>query len=310
MSEGTADLLKTMEGVTVALVTPLNAERRLDVEALERLIERVIQHGACAVFPLSWCGEQPMLPDNVRGEMLRETTRIVNHRVPVMAGVSEQSLPRALELACIARAAGADLIIATPPYSYPAPQEFVLQYFSELARESGMPLVVYQNDEVSVRVEIDTIRQLSETAGVIGVKGYMPFLELQAAYHEADRPGRFAVMGANECLFGPSLFLGLRHFTMGTPGNVCMKWCVSTYRSAIEGNWDDVRRKHKRLIDLCAAMSRIPAPFMAVKKHAMSRLGICSPYVIPPVRQLGPAEQKLLDSVLEEFQDVFDPGQK
>ena len=302
-------MLKSMEGVCVALATPLDDDGRLDAASLERLIERVISHGACCVFPLGWCGEQPMLQDDVRSETLRETARIVNGRVPVMAGVSEQSLPRALELARIAREAGAELIIATPPYSYPVPQEFVLQYFGELARQSGMRLVVYQNDEVSVRVESDTIKRLSETAGVIGVKGYMPFLELQAAYHGADRPGRFAVMGANECLFGPSLFMGIRHFTMGTPGNVCMKWCVNTYRSAVEGDWDDVRRRHKSLIDFCGAMSAIHAPFMAVKKYLMSRLGICGVRVTSPVRQLSGEEQRLVDGVMERFGELLDPAE-
>ena len=307
MTELSADLLKKMEGVTVALVTPLDAEGRLDVPSLERLLERVVSYGACCVFPLGWCGEQPMLPDEVRVDMLRNTTRVINGRLPVMAGVSEQSLPRVLELAGGARDAGADLILATPPYSYPVSQEFVLEYLADVARLSSMFLVVYQNDDVSVRVEVETIHQLSERPGIIGVKAFMPYEELQAAYHRSDRPGRFAVMSGNEYHYGPALFMGIRHFTMGSPGNLCMKWCVGTYRSAVQGDWDGVRRRHRRLTEFCHALSQVPAPFMAVKKYAMSRLGICSVHVTAPVRMLSAEEQKRVDAAMEQYRELLDP---
>ena len=70
-SETTADLLKALEGVTVALVTPLDAEGRLDVLALERLVERVIRFGGCGIFPLGWCGEQPMLHSATEASSVR-----------------------------------------------------------------------------------------------------------------------------------------------------------------------------------------------------------------------------------------------
>ncbi len=41
----TADLLGRMQGLTVALCTPLDAQYKLDVEGLEKLIERVIEGG-------------------------------------------------------------------------------------------------------------------------------------------------------------------------------------------------------------------------------------------------------------------------
>ena len=302
-----AGLLKRLEGVTVALVTPLDGDGQLDTAALERMVERAIRYGCCCVFPLGWTGEQPMLRDSARTAMLRESVRIVNGRLQVMAGVSEQSVPRVLEWAEVAKDAGADLVLATPPYSYPVPQQFVRDFFTEVARGSGMPVVIYRNDEVSVGVDVDTIEQLGRVDGIVGVKGYMPFSELQAAFHRAHRPGRFAVMSGDEALLGPALFLGVRHFTMGTPGNVCLRWCVGLYRSAVDGDWDGVREKHARLLAFCRALSGVGAPFMAVKKYAMSRLGLCGEHVTVPVRRLTPGEKKEVDAVLERFSDVLDP---
>ncbi len=303
----TSSLLERMRGITVALATPLDKDGRLDVPALERLIERVITHGGSCLFPLGWCGEQPLLTDDVRCQMLRQVCRINAGRLPVMAGISEQSVPRTTASAEVARDAGADLILATPAYSYPIDQKTVLGYLTEVARTSDMPLVAYQNDEVSIRIEVETIKQLSEAPGIIGVKAFMPYLELQKAYHLADQPSRFVVMGASEYLFGAGLFLGIRHFTMGGPGNFCLRWCVQMCESAEAGDWDAVREKQKRLHELCEAVyPRVDSPYAAVK-HLMYRLGICSPHITAPSRHLSPAAVRIAAPALERVSDVLEP---
>jgi 4-hydroxy-tetrahydrodipicolinate synthase len=227
-------LMEKLEGITVALVTPMQADGTLDRNGLGNLVERSLAHGASCLFSLGWAGEAPRLPDAVRRDMIRHTCEAAAGRAPIMAGVSEQSLPRALQLAEWAREAGADILLATPPYSYPIPQEIVHAFFRDLAQESGMPVVAYQNDDVGVRIEVETIVRLSQTPGLMGVKAYTPFGELQQAFYQANRPGEFAVMSGDESLFGAALMLGIRHFTMGTPGNVCLRWCVDMFRRAVE----------------------------------------------------------------------------
>src|ERR1039457_5563309 len=96
--QDTSALLSRMEGVTTAICTPLTSAGDLDVAALDRLIEHAIERGISCIFPLGWCGEGPLLPDRVRIDVIRNTCHMVRDRVPVMVGVSEQSLPRGLEL--------------------------------------------------------------------------------------------------------------------------------------------------------------------------------------------------------------------
>ncbi len=300
-------LLKKLEGITVALVTPMQSNGAFDPAGLENLIERSLLHGACCLFPLGWAGEAPRLPDEVRREMIFYTCKFAAGRVPVMAGVSEQSLPRALQLADWAREAGADIILATPPYSYPISQETVFVFFRDLAAESGMPVVVYQNDDVGVGIDVDTMVRLSRTQGVIGVKAYMPFAKLQQALHQAHRPGEFGVMSGDESLFEAALVLGIRHFTMGTPGNICLRWCVNIYQDAVDKDWSGVREKQKRLTDFCQALyPRVEAPSAAAKWIMHTAGLIASPYVTPPHRELSAEQQQVVDEVCSEYADVVD----
>ncbi len=299
-----ASLLDQMKGLTVALATPLNACDELDAAGLERLLERVIAGGASCLFPLGWMGEQPLLSSSARNAMLVETCRIAKGRLPVMVGVSEQALPRALQQAEMAREAGADVILSTPPYSYHIPQNLIYEYFKELAAASGMPVVVYQNDEVGVTIGEDTLAQISRAPGVVGVKVYMPFLSLQKSFLQADRPGRFAVMSGDEYLYGAALFLGIRHYTMGGPGNLCPGWCVKMYNSAVGGDWDAVGEQQKRLIAFCDALYAGPGTAYATVKYALERLGVCSARISSPHAAIGPEQQKQVNALLEEFEDV------
>lgn len=299
-------LFKQLKGVTVAVAAPLTENGRIDLKGLERLVERLIEKGTCCIFPLGWSGEGPVLPDEVREELLRQTCRIVNGRVPVLAGVSEQSLPRALKTAKVAREAGASMILATPPYSYPIPQEFVYEYFKELARESGVPLVIYQNDEVGVKVTIDTIKRLSDTDGIIGTKAYMPYADFMREFRQAHKENRFSVMSGDEYVFAQSLLMGVEHFTMGGPGNLCLRWCVDIYKSAMKKEWDIVREKQIRMDKLCDRLwSSADSPYMVIK-YVLSRAGIGSDKISSPLRVVSTAEKQIIDAIMEEYSDVLD----
>jgi len=302
----TPSLPERLKGITVAMVTPLEASGRLDVDALERLIEQTIANGACCLFPLGWAGEGPLLTESVRQDVLRETCRIAKGRLPVMAGVSEQSLPRAVATATFAKEVGAESILATPPYSYQLPQKFLLRYFEELMAVTEMPLVVYQSSEIGVRMDIETIEHLSEMPGCIGLKTDMPYAELQQAHKRLDCPGRFAVISGDEHIFGTAMFLGVRHFILGGPGNLCLRHCVSTYRSAVAGDWEVVRQKDALLRAFCDAIyQKIDSPYAGVK-YAMHRLGICSARITSPIMQLPPEQQQTVITALEQFKDILD----
>ena len=178
--DGTGDLLKRMEGLTVALSTPLSSNGTLDVGGLERLIQLVLDGGASCLFALGWAGEGPLLGDETRKAVMNETCRIARGRVPVMIGVCDQSLNRSLALVEEASRAGADLVLSTPPYSYAVPERLLAEYFKDLARLGGMPVVVYQNDELGKRLQLDTLQVLSQTPGIVGSQGLRAVLGIAA----------------------------------------------------------------------------------------------------------------------------------
>ncbi len=301
--EDMSSLLARLEGVTPAINTPLTATGDLDPAGLERLIERVVEGGAASIFLLGWNGEGPLLTDTVRAKLVRQTCHFIRGRLPVIVGVSEQSLPRALEMVEVARSAGANLILSTPPYSYAIPQESIYEYFRALTA-AGMPLVIYDNAEVSVRPSFETLARLSTMPGILGVKSYAPWQEIQRQFQSIHRPGRFAVMSGDEYLYGPALLIGMSHFVMGGPGNVCPAWCTRMLQAARTHKWDEVSAMHLKLVTFCDALYKdVETPYAAVK-YALEVLSICSAFISSPHKVPAAHHQERIRAVLAEFKDV------
>ena len=88
---------RTFKGVIPPVVVPLDAQRQFDEEAFERSIDRMIEAGVDGLFFLGSSGEVAFLPDHERDRVLEAALRIVDGRVPVMAGIIDTETLRVIE---------------------------------------------------------------------------------------------------------------------------------------------------------------------------------------------------------------------
>lgn len=160
-----------------------------------------------------------------------------------------------------------------------------------------------------MKVAVETIERLSHTPGVVGTKAYMPFVDFMREFRQSHRQGRFFVMSGDEYVFAHTLLMGVEHFIMGGPGNLCLRWCMDIYNHARQlKDWDAVREKQIRMEQLCDRLwSSADSPYMVIK-YVLSRLKVCSDRISSPFRPLSAEERKLVDCTMEEFADVLDPA--
>ena len=87
-------LKKPMTGIIPPLVTPLLDNDKLDIDGLERLIERLIKGGVYGLFILGTTGEAQSISYRLRHEMIKETCRIkdVYKRQPLACAVAKASV--------------------------------------------------------------------------------------------------------------------------------------------------------------------------------------------------------------------------
>ncbi|GAB3212813.1 5-dehydro-4-deoxyglucarate dehydratase [Marinactinospora thermotolerans] len=88
-------------------------------------------------------------------------------RLPVVAGTG-YGTPLAVEFARAAQRAGADALLLLPPYLIRSPQEGLRAHVEAVAAATGLPLIVYQRDNVTFAPE--TLAELARVPTVIGLK--------------------------------------------------------------------------------------------------------------------------------------------
>lgn len=132
----------SFRGAFTALVTPFK-NGAVDEEAYRAFIEWQIEQGIDGVVPCGTTGEAATLSHEEQGQVIKICVDQVKGRVPVIAGAGSNNTKEAVELALLAKSAGADAaLIITPYYNKPTPGGLVA-HFKAIAAEASMPFILY-----------------------------------------------------------------------------------------------------------------------------------------------------------------------
>ncbi|MET8783126.1 5-dehydro-4-deoxyglucarate dehydratase [Streptomyces sp. NPDC004589] len=131
--------------------------------------------GAAAVFACCGTGEFHALTPEEFQACVRAAVQAAEGRVPVVAGAG-YGTALARRYAVLAEEAGADGLLAMPPYLVLAGQEGLLRHYRELAAATSLPTIVYQRDNAVFTPR--TVVELARTDGVIGFKDGLGDLDL------------------------------------------------------------------------------------------------------------------------------------
>ncbi|MFD9392827.1 5-dehydro-4-deoxyglucarate dehydratase [Streptomyces sp. NPDC060000] len=186
-----ADRLRVPSGPLFFPVTAYGPDGSLDLDAYRAHVRRGVEAGAAAVFAACGTGEfHALAPEEFEacvGAAVAETAG----RVPVVAGAG-YGTALAVRYARLAESAGADGLLAMPPYLVVAPQEGLLLHYRSVAAATSLPVVVYQRDNAVFTPE--TVVELARTEGIIGFKDGLGDLDLMQRIVSAVRtevPGDF-----------------------------------------------------------------------------------------------------------------------
>ena len=108
------------EGIIPPLITPFAGRDTLDIDGLERLVNRVIAGGVSGIFVLGTSGEAPSLSaGDYAVKVVEYACRFAGGRVPVLVGITDTSLVESALLAQEAAKKGASAVVTSAPYLFP-----------------------------------------------------------------------------------------------------------------------------------------------------------------------------------------------
>ncbi|MEU0137730.1 5-dehydro-4-deoxyglucarate dehydratase [Streptomyces sp. NPDC006296] len=165
-------------------VTAFGPDGAVDLDAFRAHVRAGVDAGAAAVFACCGTGEfHALTPEEFR-LVVRAAVEETAGRVPVVAGAG-YGTALAIRYAELAEEAGADGLLAMPPYLVVAGQQGLLAHYTALAAATSLETVVYQRDNVVLTPE--TVVALARTPGIIGLKDGLGDLDLMQRIVSAVR---------------------------------------------------------------------------------------------------------------------------
>lgn len=292
MSNNSAPVLA---GCGTALVTPFEADGRVDESALRRLVEWQIAEGIDFLVPCGSTGEAVTMAPDEHVRVVAITAEVANARVPILAGAGSNDTAKAVAMSRALVAVGAThLLHVTPMYNKP-PQRGLIAHFRAVADASELPIVLYNvPGRTAINMAADTTLELATHPRIVAIKEASGDLA-QITDIIQRRPPGFAVLSGDDAMTFAVIALG-GDGLISVVSNATPRLMTELVTAARAGDFDRARALNTRLTPWMRAafIESNPIPAKAAL-HMMGRIG---PALRLPLVELNPAHHRAVRDAL------------
>ena len=280
---------KLFAGVFTAIVTPMHDDGRVDEAALSKLVEAQIAGGVDGLVPCGTTGEAATLTQAEHIRVVETVTRVVDGRVPVLAGAGSNSTRSAIENARACKEIGVSGTLQVVPYYNKPPQEGLIRHFEAVADAVALPIVLYNVPGRTVcDMQPETVAHLSRHENIVGIKDATGDMHVAAQLREQCGED-FSLLSGDDFTILPFLATG-GDGVISVVSNAAPKLLADLLAAFRAGKIDEARALHFRQLKLSRLLFADANPIAI--KTAVSMLGIGGPEVRSPLRPLT-AESEL-----------------
>lgn len=190
--------MKELEGVGVALATPLNSDYSIDYVALEKLIRHVVDGGVDYIVAMGTTAEAPVFSWKEKLDVLEFVFDKTGNNIPIVFGHGGNHtfnlIERATDLKNYDLAA---ILSASPYYSRPS-QKGIIRHYQLLGDAFPFPIVLYNvPSRTASNMEAETTLELAKHENIIGIKeASTDMKQCMKIIHE--RPHDFLFLSGND----------------------------------------------------------------------------------------------------------------
>lgn len=292
-------LRKKLSGVIAFPVTPFKEDLSLDLPALHQNLTHLLQYQISAIVAAGGTGELYSLTPAEYVRVVELTALAVEDRVPVIAGVGfGQHL--AVEMAQAAEKAGADGILAFPPYYPQAEDDGLFEYYRAIGEATRLGMLIYTRDWTSFSPSM--VERLTSIPTLIGWKdGQGDIRRLQILMnHVGDRLQWIG--GAGDDMVAAYFSIGVTTFTSSI-ATVAPRLSLKLWELADAGDSEMLTELLDRcVIPLYALRARRRGYEVSAMKAMMDMVGLNGGPVRPPLVNVNPDEEDELRTILTSWE--------
>jgi len=272
-------------GTGVAIVTPFHDNGQVDYDALNKLINYLIDGGVEYLVSLGTTGESATLNNEERAAIWAFTAKAVNGRVSLVAGIGGNNTHEIVEQVKEFDTTGYSAILsASPNYNKPT-QEGIYQHYKAIAQNTALPIILYNvPSRTGSNINAETVVRLArDFKNIIGVKEASGNFD-QLNQIMRDKPKDFLLISGDDPITLPMIALG-GVGVISVVANALPRQMSDMVRLCLSGDFKAAQKIHSSLINFTRLMFVEGSP--AGIKSTLKHLGICGDTLRLPLVPVG-----------------------
>lgn len=273
--------LDYLRGTGVALVTPMNAQHEIDLDAQKNIINFVIENGVNYLVVIGTTGESVTLDKQEKQLLISKTIEFAAGRVPVVAGFGGNNTKQVVADLKSFDLTGVDAILSvSPAYNKPT-QAGIYAHYEQVLSASDLPFILYNvPGRTSSNMSGETTLKLAKNfKNAVAIKEATYDLE-QITYLAQNKPDGFYLLSGCDDLIFHELGIGFDG-VISVAGNVIPKQFTEMINLCLDNEFEAAGKIHNDIYDFIFMLFAQGNP--AGAKAAFKHLGLCEEFVRLPL---------------------------
>jgi len=299
MHKYSTEKIQRLRGSGVALVTPFQKNAEIDFQALQRLIDHVINGGIDYVVSMGTTGESVTLSEAERFEIIKKTVDYVDGRVPVVAGFGGNNTAELIRSINRFDFTGIDAILSASPYYNKPTQEGIYQHYMAIDAICPVPIILYNvPGRTSSNIEAKTTIRLAEDSNnIVAVKEASGNL-VQMMHIANGTPDTFLLISGDDAITLPILSIG-GSGVISVIANAYPSLFSNMVNFGLNNDVKSAKEPHYKLLSITEAIFKEGNP--AGVKYILQMMGIMNDTVRLP---LAPISKNLKEEITREMEKI------
>jgi len=285
-------------GSGVAIITPFKQDKSVDYKAYEKLLGFQLDNGTDAIVVCGTTGESATLTDKEHAKLIKTTVKIVDGKIPVIAGCGSNNTAHAISLTKAAAGNGVDAIMQVTPYYNKATQKGLIAHFTEIANSTDLPIMLYNvPGRTSCNILPSTVCELSKVKNIVCIKEASSDISQIAEIRKLCGPD-FDIYSGNDDQVVPIMSLGAVG-VVSVVANIAPKLMHDMCAEYLQGNVKKSLEIQLEALDLCRAcfIELSPGPV----KEALEMMGLAKANFRAPMCPVSDESREVVRSTLEKY---------
>ncbi|MBM7572080.1 4-hydroxy-tetrahydrodipicolinate synthase [Aquibacillus albus] len=245
--------------ILTAMVTPFDEHGNIDFDKTTELIEYLLNNGTDGLVVAGTTGESPTLTVQEKIKLFKHVVKVVNKRVPVIAGTGNNNTQASIDLTKKAEGIGVDAVLLVTPYYNKPNQAGLYEHFSKIAEQTNLPIMLYNiPGRTVVSLSADTVIKLASIPNIVSIKESSGDLDAVSQIIEKTEDN-FSVYSGDDSLTLPIMAIG-GHGIVSVSSHVIGNEMQDMLDSFQKGDVIKAATIHRQLVPKMKGLFIAPSP--------------------------------------------------